>query len=300
MNDSQKMTKKSDVGHDFIRLIINEKAISLPPQQRKVAERLIRHPEKIVFGTLREIADWSGVSTLTVLRFAKALGFKGYHALQVAARGAFASDVTMGHPKHTSAVADILNEQLAEIREVGARIRPEEIEKVCRSLARARRVYICGTEPASALMRVLSRRLLYAGVANEVVAPADVFATFSNRSPHPRDVFIGVHLWLVFLDVYRVIEFARSKGAETIVFAGSPISPLWQISDHYLFAHTETGQPYSSWIPLMALFEIITARLIERNPLPAKGIYEAFREQANREYLALDAQPTKPPVPIKR
>jgi DNA-binding MurR/RpiR family transcriptional regulator len=151
-----------------------------------------------------------------------------------------------------------------------------------------------------ALSRVLARRLLYAGVANEIIAPADVFATFSNKAPHAKDVFIGVHLWLVFLDIYRVIAFAKDNGATTIVFAGSPISPLWQISDHYLFAHTETGRPYSSWIPVMALFEIVTARLIERNPLPARSIYEKFREQANKEHLVISAQPVKPAKTVRR
>jgi DNA-binding MurR/RpiR family transcriptional regulator len=292
---------KRGAGQDVIRRIINEKAISLPPQQRKVAELLVKNPDKIVFGTLRSVADWGGVSTLTVLRFAKALGFKGYHALQAAARAAYLPpDGTKEHAQHTNAVAHILAEQMAEVREVGSRIKPEEIEDVCRSLATARRVYICSTEPAAALARVLARRLLYAGISNEILAPADVLTTFSHRGPHKKDVFIGVHLWLLFLDVYRVIEFAKSNGAKTIVFAGSPISPLWQLSDHYLYAHVETGRAYSSWIPLMALFEIVTARLIERNPAPSKGIYDAFQEQARREISTVDTLIAKSAKKSKR
>ncbi len=279
---------KQDGNQAVARIFTTETSVSLPPQQRKVAELIAKHPEKIVFGNLRSIAAWTGVSTLTILRLAKSLGFKGYHALQLAAREAyFERKDNEDRSEHTSAVTNILREQLADIKEVGTRVRPEEIEEVCHVLLKARRVYICATDPAMTLARVLARRLFFAGVSSEVLTPSDLFLHFATREPHQKDVFIGVHLWLVFLDIYRVIEFAKEKGAQTIVFAGSPISPLLKISDHYLYAHTETGRPYSSWVPLMALFEIVTARLIERNPDAAKAIYKTFREQADMEHLAV-------------
>ncbi len=49
--------------------------------QKKVAHYVIRHYEQVAFFTLEDLAEEIGVSTTTVIRFARSLGYNGYSDL---------------------------------------------------------------------------------------------------------------------------------------------------------------------------------------------------------------------------
>jgi DNA-binding MurR/RpiR family transcriptional regulator len=59
---------------------------SLPESQRRVAELVVRDPEAVAFGTVGSVAQKTGTSNPTVIRFASRLGFDGFIALRDAVR----------------------------------------------------------------------------------------------------------------------------------------------------------------------------------------------------------------------
>jgi DNA-binding MurR/RpiR family transcriptional regulator len=58
----------------------------LPAAQQRVAELAVADPEALAFGTAQTVAERTGTSAPTVLRFAAALGFDGYTSLRDAVR----------------------------------------------------------------------------------------------------------------------------------------------------------------------------------------------------------------------
>src|SRR5690349_7686037 len=59
-----------------------EQAAHLPKRLRQVAAFLTEHPDEMALGTAATVASRAGVQPSTLVRFAKALGYDGFSALQ--------------------------------------------------------------------------------------------------------------------------------------------------------------------------------------------------------------------------
>src|SRR5262249_37636006 len=153
-------------GRIDLTALLKEKALTLPPKQRRLAELMLSSPEEIVFGTLRSVAVWSGLSTLTVLRFTKALGFDGYHSFQNAARASYLERAESPRPasiSKTSAVTATLDQQRAHLLDLAQRVHLAELDAVCEQLEKARRIIICSSDAAQDFGSLLAKQLLYVG-----------------------------------------------------------------------------------------------------------------------------------------
>src|SRR5262249_38654999 len=57
---------------------------SLRESERKIADYILAYPEEIIYLSVTELADRTGTSEATVIRFAQRLGYSGYAALKIA------------------------------------------------------------------------------------------------------------------------------------------------------------------------------------------------------------------------
>ncbi len=273
---------------EVLQLFKKREAI-LAPKQRWLAERFSARPEDVVFGTLRSLSESTGVSTLTILRFAKALGFKGFQALQAALRssyyvkaGAFTQDKAS-----TSHIGGILELHRSHLQEVQTGVDVGRIDAVCRLLEQARRIRICATGTSSVLAGLLQRELYYAGISSEVISAAGVDMVIGLAGVGKGDVVVGIHLAMTFLDAVNAIKLAKSKGAQTIVIGGTASSPLMDTADYFLYAPASGRELHFSVVGLVALIEVLVARLIERRPEAAALARKTFLDLALEERLIL-------------
>ena len=59
---------------------------TLSPKQRKLARYLIDHEDVVAIASTSQIAEQTGTSAATVVRFCQVLGYEGYSDLQAAVR----------------------------------------------------------------------------------------------------------------------------------------------------------------------------------------------------------------------
>lgn len=73
------ITKQKDarMTHEFLEAV-NEKYGELSPVQKRIADYMYKYPDEACFYSLREMANALGVTEVTVLRFARKLGFDSY------------------------------------------------------------------------------------------------------------------------------------------------------------------------------------------------------------------------------
>ena len=64
---------------------VNEKYGELSPVQKRIADYMYKYPDEACFYSLREMANALGVTEVTVLRFARKLGFDSYASCSVPA-----------------------------------------------------------------------------------------------------------------------------------------------------------------------------------------------------------------------
>ena len=66
----------------MLRAKIQEMYSTFTPSQRNVADYFLKNYDSCAFLTLDDIALRIGVSTTTVIRFARTMGYRGYSELQ--------------------------------------------------------------------------------------------------------------------------------------------------------------------------------------------------------------------------
>ena len=78
----------------------------LPRKQRQLAQALLDKPEIFAFGTLKVLENMLHLSSITVIRFAKRLGYEGYGDMQDAVRRAYFERVGFHIPRDPEASLD--------------------------------------------------------------------------------------------------------------------------------------------------------------------------------------------------
>ena len=115
---------------------------------RRVADLVLQQPTAIVGLSITELAQRSGVSDTTVLRFARALGYQGYRQFALALAAAVADpgddralDVHIGdEDDFTTIVQKVFVAEAQALAKAWQSIDPEALQRAVEALARARRV----------------------------------------------------------------------------------------------------------------------------------------------------------------
>lgn len=170
----------------------------LPEAQRRVAELVVSDPEAIAFGTAQTVAERTGTSAPTVLRFADSLGFDGYTSLRDAIRQELSDRLRsaasrLQQPVDAALFTRTREAELANVDKTLAGLDPAEIDRVVAWLAAPeRRVWIVpssqlagiGSRFADEVSLVRGRVRLVDGAEFRVhttlagVKPGDVLVTF--------------------------------------------------------------------------------------------------------------------------
>ena len=62
---------------------LNERYERLRPSERKVADSVLAHAEKVIHYSVSQLAEAAEVSDPTVIRFCRSLGFKGFQDFKI-------------------------------------------------------------------------------------------------------------------------------------------------------------------------------------------------------------------------
>ncbi len=181
-----------------IQARVHDVAGDLPEAQRRVAELAVADPEAVAFGTAQTVAERTGTSAPTVLRFAAALGFDGYTSLRDAIRQELSDRLRsaagrLQQPVDAPLFTRTRRAELANVEQTLAGLDPADVERAVGWLAASeRRVWVLpssqlagiGSRFADELSLVRSRVRLVDGAEFRVhtalagVSPGDVLVTF--------------------------------------------------------------------------------------------------------------------------
>jgi DNA-binding MurR/RpiR family transcriptional regulator len=260
------------------------------PAKTTIAERLRLHADRFTraeqrlvgallgnypvagLSSITDVALSAGVSTPTVLRLAKKLGFSGFPSLQSALRDEVAAQLQTPISKHDrwsaeAPEAHILNRFAAAIlenlRTSLKLLDHREFDRIVDLLANRRRgIHIIGGRITKTLAEYLFTHLhmIRPGISLMPAAPAswpqyllnmgrdDVLVMFDVRRYDPHA-----------LDLARL---AKSRGAAIILFTDQWMSPIAAISDHSLHLRIEVPSSWDSNIVPLFLIESLIAAVV--------------------------------------
>ena len=215
---------------------------SLPPAERRVAERVLAHPGEVFSLSIGAIAQEAATSEATVVRFCKSVGFDGYPDLRLALASEVGRSAAENRPGSVVGIEigpdDTLSEVVVKVGALDAQAIADTVEhlnvkvlaNVVELVAGARRIELYGIGASGLVAIDLERKLRRIGLPS--AASIDGHAALTSAAVSSADdVVLAISHSGQTLDVIEPVEQARSQGATTVAITNYLHSPLAEAAD---------------------------------------------------------------------
>lgn len=184
---------------------------------------------QIIYCSITQLAEATGVAEATILRFCRMLGFNGYQQFKLSLAQDMAA-ASFQETGETEFVSKIAKEFQNAVNNCGKSLTNDLIEKAVGFLAEARSITCFGVGNSYLAALELHNRLMKMGLYS-----------FCERDPHFQSVLTSMRdsgdLIVLFSisggtkDVIEVAELARANSMKIIVVTGYEQSPLARFAD---------------------------------------------------------------------
>lgn len=245
---------------------LNQSGKRLSKGQRRIVEYIVQHYDKAVFMTASRLGENVGVSESTVVRFASAMGYEGYPQLQRALQELVSHRLTPNQRVELSEEIDqknvlgyVLRSDMQNLRTTLESMDNAVFESVAECILSAKAVYVMGLRSAAPLAEFMYYYLNYIFPHVHLVSSGttDVFDEISKLES--GDVLIGISFPRYSTRTLEAMRYAKRCGAQVVSITDGPMSPLTEIADLSLMAHTDMASFVDS---LAAPLSVINALLV--------------------------------------
>jgi DNA-binding MurR/RpiR family transcriptional regulator len=216
--------------------------------QRTLARYVLRNYESVAFATVSQLAEASGVSEATVVRFAKALDFSGYPAFQKEVRRLLRADLRgverfkLGaepRPGQEIPLDAIAAKERENISALFDTFDARSFTNAVRMLRRASEVLVVGTRSTASLAHHLWFALDKIAVRARRVSAIGL-ETYDQLSRMDRSACVVVIGFPRYLREHvKLLEYAKARRLATLTITDSTFSPLR--GDVALYAPAESA-----------------------------------------------------------
>ena len=269
--------------YDELRTAITDRYAALPRQLRRVAEMALEHPHDLALKTVAALAGDAGVQPSTLVRFANAMGFDGFSAMQEIFRSHLIecslpyreriARMRREHANGGTRPAEILRGFVAEsmrgLEHLPAAIAPATFNAAVRLLAAAQRIdvlaYRRSFPVACYLAYALGQLELGAELLNGMGGMNAVYAERLTR----KDALIVVSFRNYAAEGVDIASACHARGVPVIAITDGPLSPLARSARVCLEIGDDGRQPFRSLVEPMCLAQALVVsvghRIAERS-----------------------------------
>lgn len=271
-----------DMQYDAISRI-NERFHKMSKSHKKVAAYVIDHYENAAFMTASRLGNVVGVSESTIVRFAYALGYKGYPEFQDALSEWVKNKlnyvqkmgVKYGKSSQSEILTSVLNSDKEKIDDTLEHLDPQAFETAINAIYKAKHVYVVGMRSCKPLADLLS---FYLNIIREDVININTTSTTEFFEQMIRinsdDVLIGISFPRYSMRTLKAMEFANDRNARVISITDTIHSPMCLYSSCNLLARSEMVSIVDSLVAPLSLINAIVVSLCMRSPSDVKKTLE--------------------------
>jgi DNA-binding MurR/RpiR family transcriptional regulator len=272
---------KSSTPSDYEELIrvIHERYDDMSKSYQRIAVYLTQNPNDVAVQPVSAIAERCGVHASSFVRFAQALGYDGFKALQVlfqkrlstAAPGFEARikalESELGARKDRSEhgfLRDLVIRDIASLQNLIVEIAETDLKTAVTLLEKAEVVYLIGQLRSSPVADLLRYILTMLGKRCVILDPSGGLATHMARAIRRSDVLLAISFRFYATEVVNIVEEAGKRSVPIIAISDSTLSPIAKAAS-VLFAVPEHEYTFSrSLAAPMCLAQALTVALAAR------------------------------------
>ncbi len=244
---------------------IDQNFDAMSKSHKKIASFIKLEFSKVAFMTAAEVSAQVGVSESTVVRFATALGYAGFPAMQRAFRKTLQSRLTTSQRFELSkdiSVADdaikrVLRADIDNIRSTANDLDVATLNLVAQAIRQGAKLYILGSRSSTILAEYITfyLNIIHGNVHLLSRGANDTYDEVVNITPD--DVLLVFSFPRYSNRTFEVVEFAKGRQATIIGITDSLEAPLVAYSDYVLTAKYDMSTFIDSFVAPMSLVNAI-------------------------------------------
>lgn len=244
---------------------------------RQIAEYILRNPVRASAASIEDLAAAAKVSTATLSRFARTIGFHGYAEFRIALAETLQSVL---HPVEKlkdsfarsgpegALAAEGLEAAMSNMRATAEALTPGTLAAAVEQIVAARHVYVMGFGLSAHLAGYLTLGLqpFLPTVVNIVEYGGTEVAAGRLMGLQPSDLLIAISMPRYARDAVQLTAYAQDRGASIIAITDSPASPLVPLAGLSLLAQANHPVLSSSSSAALLVIETVVAAVMSSSP----------------------------------
>ncbi|MEA4848506.1 MAG: MurR/RpiR family transcriptional regulator [Clostridiaceae bacterium] len=252
-------------------LDLNTQLENMTGSQKKIADFITKDPARIAYLTEKEIAKELKISSATISRFWRAIGFannkefKNYLKEKMLTTPANKLEDIINKTEKGELPKEMLRLSADYLNETLRHLDPELFQKAVSALSDAQKIFLFGPGPCESLTDLLQFRLNRLGANIEKMAKSghEIFESLVNVSD--GDVIVIFGFVNVLREIRVILDFAKKKNCTTILITDLLVSEMIEKSDIVLYTARGELWEFHSMVAPLALVETLIVGVSQKN-----------------------------------
>lgn len=243
--------------------LVSERFSKLTPAQQLITRYIERNKERVAFMTAKQLADAINISDAAVVRFSRALGYRGYTHLREdlgealierSGAGGVLQRVTLPTDeqelqKQVFDNAHSLIDKTADLNTNGA------VFRIAKRIINARKIWVTAHGNTYPMAAYLAMHL------NHILGKSEVFNIGMGdvaeriQQVNEQDIFIGIGYERYLPYTIEIMHFARERGAYVVAITDRTTSPLAREASEIIYI-LRSSSPLVWWAKVSTMVVI--------------------------------------------
>jgi DNA-binding MurR/RpiR family transcriptional regulator len=251
---------------------------SLTKAEKKVADVVLKEEKNIIYDTLTDLAEKSGVGETSVLRFCRHIGYKGFQEFKLALAQELENYTNVSNSDKVS--QQIKQKNIQVIEETTSLITDELMQKVVEEFQQAKKIVFFGVGSSGVTAQFANFRFVRTGLPVEVVTDSHLGLVKASLLTDD-DLAVVISVSGSTVDIVDIAKRAKESNTKVICITSHIKSPATKYADIVLLSATREkpteGSAFSSVISQLHILDVLFMELL--NKLGDRGL-ETIRKTA--------------------
>jgi len=255
--------------------------------ERKIADFILKNPNKIIHSSINQLAEDLEVADSTVFRFCKRVGYKGYQAMKIALASEVVSPLQDIHEKVTEGdtvdtiATKVVRSNMKTLEDTLSILNEEQIQLAVDSMIGANTIEFFGSGGSSIIALDAYHKLVRTGLKVHTVIDTH-FQLMAASQMTEKDCAVFISHSGSSKDILHILNIVKSTGAKMIAitnYAKSPLSaavdiPLYTVSDETEYR----SEALSSRIAQLTIIDVLYVNILMKRGKEGKEALKKMRE----------------------
>ncbi|MBR3320395.1 MAG: MurR/RpiR family transcriptional regulator [Exiguobacterium sp.] len=260
---------------------------TLSKKEQRIADYILKQPEKIIHHTINQVADDLDVAESTVFRFCQRVGFKGYQALKIALASDVVAPLQDIHEDITETdtaleIAEkIFSTNGKTIESTRQILEGTSLEKTIELFLGARRIEFFGSGGSAVVALDAYHKFVRSGLQVSAILESHM-QLMSASQLTTADVAVVISHSGASKETLDIAKLLKEKGVPMIAITNYAKSPLSKLADVSLYTISQEtafrSEALASRIAELSLIDALFTAVMMRRGEAARASLQQMRE----------------------